>query len=227
MRTVFQEFPATRRHTCACTNSSTSVEATAGATFPTGTDRSWITEPPSSSTITSVPAYVKSSPYVCVTVNVPTAAGGSWLAATANQSISPVPQSRNAVWVSSQPGSEKVTVIVAGDPSFAPVIDRDRICGGAFVIAYAAVALAVSSPSETSTVTVPVASSPNVSGGGIGGAAQPGSNVPSLWKSPRYCRESPSRSVEPLASNVVGVPPTPAYRPPGAAVAALLAPATS
>src|SRR3989442_15214809 len=117
---MFQEFPATRRHTCACTNSSTSVEATAGATFPTGTDRSWITEPPSSSTITSVPAYVKSSPYVCVTVNVPTAAGGSWLAATANESISPVPQSKNAVCVSSHPGSENVTVIVAGGPFFWP-----------------------------------------------------------------------------------------------------------
>src|SRR5256885_12916074 len=122
MRTVFQEFPATRRHTCACTNSSTSVEATAGATFPTGTDRSWITEPPSSSTITSVPAYVKSSPYVCVTVNVPTAAGGSWLAPTPNGSISPVPQSRNAVWGPSQPGAENGTGIVAGGPAFGTVV---------------------------------------------------------------------------------------------------------
>src|SRR3989442_5805165 len=203
---MFQEFPATRRHTCACTNSSTSVEATAGATFPTGTDRSWITEPPSSSTITSVPAYVKSSPYVCVTVNVPTAAGGSWLAATANVSISPVPQSRNAVWVSSQPGSENVTVIVAGDPSSAPVIDTDRICGGAFAIAYAAVALAVSSPSETSMVTVPVVSSPNVRGGEIGEASPPGSHVPSLWEAHRDCRGGPAAAVEALRSDRVRVP---------------------
>src|SRR6267143_496385 len=220
MRTKFQELPATRRHTWAWTNSSTPAGATIGATFATGMDRSWVTEPPSSSTMTSMPAYVKSSPYVCVTVNVPTAAGGSWLEVRAIVSICPVPQSRNAVWLSTQPGSENVTAIVAGDPSFAPVIDKERICGGAFAIAYAAVALAVSSPSETSTVTVPVVSSPNVSGGEIGEALQPVSHVPSLWKSHRYVRESPSMSVEALALNVIGVPSTPVYGPPRAAAGA-------
>src|SRR2546425_4532098 len=166
MRTVFQEFPATRRHTWAWTNNSTPAGATIGATFATGMDRSWVTEPPSSSTMTSVPAYVKSSPYVCVTVNVPTAAGGSWLEVRAIVSICPVPQSRNAVWLSTHPGSENVTAIVAGGPSFAPGTDKERICGGAFAIAYAAVAVGGGSPAETSTVTLPVGSCSYVRSGG-------------------------------------------------------------
>ena len=62
MWTVFQVFPATRRQIWAWTNNCTSVGPTAGATFETGTERSWTTEPPSSSMRTRVPAYVKSSP---------------------------------------------------------------------------------------------------------------------------------------------------------------------
>ena len=113
-------------------------------------------------------------------VNVPVAAGGSWVAVTANVSISPVPHSTKAVWVSSHPGSVNVPVIVTGEPSGAPVIVREVITGGAFAITYDALAREVSSPSVTSTVTVPVASSPNVIGGEIAEALKPVSHAPSL-----------------------------------------------
>ena len=177
-----------------------------GDALLTGTETSCMTEPPSSSTIAIVGVYVESSPYVWVRVNVPMAAGGSWVDVRATVSIAPTPQSTNAVWVSSQPGSENVTVIDAGDPSTAPVTATEPISGATFWIVYSAVAVAVRSPSETSTVTVPTKLSPKVTGGETGEDIQPVSQVPSLVKSHRNCRLSPSGSDDALASNSIGEP---------------------
>src|SRR5437867_3882268 len=217
--------PATRIPKAAVAIAWTSSRA--GATFAIENVMPPPPTPPSSSMSTRAPGYAKSSPYVWVIVNVPVAAGGSWLDSRVRLSISPVPQSTNAVCVSSQPGSENVTVYEVGAPSNPPSTTIESMCGGAFAIRYAAVAVAVSSLSETSTVTLPLASSPNVSGGETAESCQSVSHVPSLSKSHRNWRWSPSGSDEVLASNVIGVPSTPVYGPPKAAVGALFSRNTS
>src|SRR5437879_11006766 len=66
-------------------------------------------------------------------------------------------------------------------------------------------AVLFSSPSVTSTRTIPVQSSPHVYVG-VAFGDQGVSQVPSPLKSHRNCRGSSSESEEPLASNVTGVP---------------------